>query len=109
LHPSQNNSAAKHSQYNFKHLDFLQLHGFLLTPGVPVFSLPPDLGIFPPRTALAAEEGKLRLLVVGGMAFLIEEIFVLERSFFDAELGLGSVLMGVLRRWYDGGGGGGWA
>jgi hypothetical protein len=27
LHPSQTNSAAKHSQYSLRHFDFLQLHG----------------------------------------------------------------------------------
>jgi hypothetical protein len=27
LHPSQTNSAAKHSQYSFRHFDFLQLQG----------------------------------------------------------------------------------
>lgn len=30
LHPSQNTPAAKHSQYNFKHFEFLQLHCFRL-------------------------------------------------------------------------------
>ena len=42
LQPSQKSSAAKHSQYNLRHFDFLQLHGFLLPfePGVE-FSFPP--------------------------------------------------------------------
>jgi hypothetical protein len=29
LHPEQNLSAAKHSQYNLRQRDFLQLHGLL--------------------------------------------------------------------------------
>jgi len=29
LHPEQNRSTAKHSQYNLRHFDFLQLHGLL--------------------------------------------------------------------------------
>lgn len=30
LQSLQNSPFAKHSQYNFKHMDFVQLHGFLL-------------------------------------------------------------------------------
>lgn len=43
MQPSQKSSAAKHSQYNLRHFDFLQLQGlrFDFDPGV-VFSLPED-------------------------------------------------------------------
>jgi len=54
LHPLQNRSAAKHSQYNFKHLERLQLQG-LLFAGAPVagflllllgaFSLPAEMDV----------------------------------------------------------------
>jgi hypothetical protein len=32
LHPEQNFSAAKHSQYSLRHFDFLQLQGLFLEP-----------------------------------------------------------------------------
>ena len=48
LHPSQNRSAAKHSQYNLRHLERLQLQGDRLVgaPGAPFFkfSFPVDNG-----------------------------------------------------------------
>jgi hypothetical protein len=47
LQPSQNRSAAKHSQYSFRHLDFLQLQGLLLDVGdFFLFSFPVDGGTF---------------------------------------------------------------
>ena len=46
LHPWQKRSAAKHSQYNLRHRDFLQLQGLLLeTPFFLLFSLPSGGGI----------------------------------------------------------------
>lgn len=83
LQPSQKSSAAKHSQYSFRHLDFLQLQGLLLGAGVVVFSFPPDLAIFPSRTDLT-EEAMLLLFPVDGGPIALECI------------GLGSNLMGVL-------------
>lgn len=45
LHPSQNRWAAKHSQYNFKHLERLQLQGdFLGVAPFFKFSFPMDGG-----------------------------------------------------------------
>lgn len=41
LHPSQNRSAEKHSQYSFKHLDFLQLHAVRFFSTAVEFSFPP--------------------------------------------------------------------
>lgn len=39
LHPSQYLPEAKHSQYSFKHLEFLQLHCFLLVAALPALTL----------------------------------------------------------------------
>lgn len=52
LHPLQNSPLAKQSQYNFKHCDFVQLHGFLLGTSF-------ETGIA--STALATTTGPFRL------------------------------------------------
>ena len=85
LQPSQNNSLAKHSQYNLRHLDFLQLQGFLLVVGVDMFSLPLDRGIFVSRVDGLAEEGSSRLILRVPGPFVVCT-------------GLGSSFMGVLSR-----------
>lgn len=84
LHPSQNNSLAKHSQYNLRHRDFLQLQGFRLTDGVVTFSLSPDRGTLASRGEGLVAEGSPRLLLsVPGP--------------FAVCMGLGSNLIGVFR------------
>jgi len=64
LHPSQNRSAAKHSQYNLRHLERLQLQRLPLEePGdfflVELFSFPLEEGTL--RAAeLRADEGAIK-------------------------------------------------